>query len=104
MGVMILSFFKGLVKSPVLHNTRDGSEFYVPYLLHYLGGGLRLWLGWEEGKEESKGGSIPVYYETCLKTQPAHKPLITRRGSFPLRGLLLFFQLTISPSDFLALI
>ena len=26
-GVMILSFFKGQVKSPVLHNTRDGSEF-----------------------------------------------------------------------------
>ena len=30
-GVMILLlFFKGQVKSPVLHNTRDGSEFYVP--------------------------------------------------------------------------
>ena len=35
-GVMILFFFKGQVKSPVLHNTRDGSEFYVPYLLHYM--------------------------------------------------------------------
>ena len=35
-GVMILSFFKGHVKSPVLHNTRDGSEFYVPYLSHYM--------------------------------------------------------------------
>ena len=31
-GVMILFFFKRQVKSPVLHNTRDGSEFYVPYL------------------------------------------------------------------------
>ena len=41
-----------------------------------LGGGLRLWVEWEEGKEESQGGSIPVYYEACLKTQPAHKPLI----------------------------
>ena len=29
-------FFKGQVKSPVLHNTRDGSEFYVPYLSHYM--------------------------------------------------------------------
>ena len=75
------SFFKGQVKFPVLHNTRDGSEFYVPYLSHLyiiLGGGLRLWVGWEEGKEESQGGFIPVYYEACLKTQPAHKPLITR--------------------------
>ena len=42
------------------------------------------------GKEESQGSSIPVYYETCFKIQPAHKPLITRRGSFPLRGLLFF--------------
>ena len=24
---MILFFFKGQVKSPILHNTRDGSEF-----------------------------------------------------------------------------
>ena len=63
----------------------------IPFALYViLGGGLRLWLGWEEGKEESQGGSIPVYYETCLKTQPAHNPLITRRGSFPLRGLLFF--------------
>ena len=35
-GVMILSFFKGQIKSPVLHNTSDGSEFYVPYLSHYM--------------------------------------------------------------------
>ena len=34
---MILFFiFKGQVKSPVLHNTRDGSEFYVPYISHYM--------------------------------------------------------------------
>ena len=48
---MILSFFKGQVKSP---NTRDESEFYVSYLSHYniiLGGGLRLWVGWKKGKE-----------------------------------------------------
>ena len=42
------------------------------------------------GKGGIPGRSIPLYYETCLKTQPAHKPLITRRGSFPLRGLLFF--------------
>ena len=35
-GVMILFFFKGQVKSPVLHNTSDGSEFYVPYPSHYM--------------------------------------------------------------------
>ena len=35
-AMMILFFFKGQVKSPILHNIRDGSEFYVPYLSHYL--------------------------------------------------------------------
>ena len=35
-GVMILLFFKGQVKFPVLHNTRDGSEFYVPYISHSM--------------------------------------------------------------------
>ena len=35
-GMMILLFFKGQVKSPVLHNTRNGSEFYVPYISHYM--------------------------------------------------------------------
>ena len=29
-------FFKGQVKPPTLHNTRDRSEFYVPYLSHYM--------------------------------------------------------------------
>ena len=29
-------FYKGQVKSPILHNTRDGSEFYIPYLSHYM--------------------------------------------------------------------
>ena len=28
--------FKGQVKSPILQNTRDGSEFYVPYVSHYM--------------------------------------------------------------------
>ena len=36
-GVMILSFFKGQVKSPVLHNTSDGSEFYVPTICNFRG-------------------------------------------------------------------
>ena len=35
-AVRILFFFKGQVKSPILHNTRDGSELYVPYLSHYM--------------------------------------------------------------------
>ena len=35
-AVMILFFFKGQIKSPILHNTRDGSEFSVPYLSHYM--------------------------------------------------------------------
>ena len=35
-GVVILSFFKGQVKSQVLHKTRDWSELYVPYLSHYM--------------------------------------------------------------------
>ena len=37
-AVMILFFFfyKGQVKSPILHNTRDGSKFYVPYLSYYM--------------------------------------------------------------------
>ena len=36
-AVMILLFiFKGQVKSPILHNTRDESEFYVPYFSHYM--------------------------------------------------------------------
>ena len=34
-AVMILFFIKGQVKSPILQNTWDGSEFYVPYLSHY---------------------------------------------------------------------
>ena len=55
--ILFLILYKGQVKSPILHSTRDGSEF--------------LFL-----KEKSQGGSIPVYYEACLKTQPAHKPLI----------------------------
>ena len=72
----------------------QSSMFHTFTLSVILGGGLRLWVGWEEGKEEFQGGSIPVYYEACLKTQPAHKPLITRRGSFPLRGFF-FSNLTV---------
>ena len=33
---MILLFFKGQVKSAIVHNTRDESEFYVPYFSHYM--------------------------------------------------------------------
>ena len=37
-AVMILffNFYKRQVKSPILLNTRDGSEFYVPYTSHYM--------------------------------------------------------------------
>ena len=35
-GVMILFFLKDRSSLPVLHNTRDGSEFYVPYISHYM--------------------------------------------------------------------
>ena len=53
-AVMILLFyFKGEVKSPILHNTRDGSMFLTFTLYVILGGGLGLWVGWEEGEEES---------------------------------------------------
>ena len=37
---------------------------------NFRGRTFALGIGWEEGKEESQGGFIPVYYETCLKTQP----------------------------------
>ena len=105
-GVMILFFFKGQVKSPVLHNKGWVRVLCsLPFALCViLGGGLRLWVGWEEGKEESQGGSIPVYYEACLKTQPAHKPLNNEKRFFSSKWVVFFFQLTISPSDLLALI
>ena len=32
-------------------------------------------------------------YLSIMKTQPAHKPLIMRRSSFPLRGLFLFLSI-----------
>ena len=62
---------KRTVKSPILHNTRDGAEFKV-LTLHTIcnfRGGLGLRVGWEEGEgEEESQGSIPVYYKACLKT------------------------------------
>ena len=33
---VIIFFLKGQVKSPILHNTGNGSELYVPYLSHYM--------------------------------------------------------------------
>ena len=66
-AVMILFSFKGQVKSLILHNTRDESEFYVPLFsqMYNIGGGLRHWVGWEEEEEEFQG-SILAYYEACL--------------------------------------
>ena len=68
-AVMILFFFKGQVKSPILQNTRDGqsSMFLTFRTICNFGGGLGLWVRWEEGEEESQG-SMPDYYEACLKT------------------------------------
>ena len=55
-------FFKGQVKFPILHNTRDGSEFYVPYLSHYMYYRRRTWA---LGKVGGGRGGIPGLH-TCL--------------------------------------
>ena len=73
MNLLFFLFFKATVKSPILHNTRGGSEYYVPYLSHYMG---EDWALGRVGNEKRFFSSKRV----------------------------LFFQLTISPSDFLALI
>ena len=51
MMIFLIFFYKGQVKSPILHNTRDGSDSTFP---------LYVILGEDFG-----------YYEACLKTQPA---------------------------------
>ena len=62
-------FFKGQFKSPILH-THNGwvsvpsSLTFALYVI--LGGGLQLWVGWEEGKEESQGGSLPVSFSITV--------------------------------------
>ena len=75
-AVMILFFFikdRSSLQYFITQGMGQSSMFHTFHTI--LGGGLRLWVGWEEGKGESQG-SIPVYYEACLKTQRAHKPLI----------------------------
>ena len=57
---MILFFFKGQVMFPVLHNTRDGSEFYVPYLRT-----ISNFRGRTSALGRGKGG-IPGRLHTCL--------------------------------------
>ena len=54
----------------ILHNTRDGSEFYVPYVSQATCNFReRAWaLGRVGEEEEESQGSTPVYYEACLKT------------------------------------
>ena len=61
----IFFFFKGQIKPPILHNTRDGSEFMFLTLRTKVtsGRGLGDWVGLGEREEESH-----VYYEACLKT------------------------------------
>ena len=91
---MIFFFFKkdrSSLQYFIAQGMGQKSMFLTFRTICNLGGGLGLWVGWEEGEEESQGGSMPVYYEACLKTQPAYKPSITRRGSFPLRGF--FFSI-----------
>ena len=66
---MIFFIFKGQVNFQYFITQGMGqSSCSLPFALYLiLGRGLRLWVGWEEGKEESQGGFIPVYYEACLK-------------------------------------
>ena len=55
---MIL-FLKGQVKSPILYNTRDGSEFmFLPYLTHTLYVNFRG-RTWALGRVGGGRGGIP---------------------------------------------
>ena len=62
-GVMILFFFKGQVKSPVLHNTRDGSEFYEDF-----------GFGWGRRRERRNPRAAP--YLSIMKPALKHNLLI----------------------------
>ena len=67
---MILLFFLKDSASLQYFKTQEmgqSSMFLTFRTICNLGGGLGLWVGWEEGEEESQG-SMPAYYEACLKT------------------------------------
>ena len=71
-AVLILFLKNKTNRSSLQYFITQGMEFYVPYFSHYnicnLGGGLGLWVWWEEGEKESQG-SIPAYCEACLRGQ-----------------------------------
>ena len=66
---MILFFLKdrSSLQYFITQGMGQSSMFLTFCTICNLGGGLGLWVGWEEGEEESQG-SIPAYYEACLKT------------------------------------
>ena len=69
--MIILSFLKDRSSHQYFITQGMGQSLCsLPYALYkILGGGLGLWAGWGEGEgEEESQGSIPVYYEACLKT------------------------------------
>ena len=73
-AVMILLFYKGQVKSPIITQGMSQSSMFLTF---------RTICNFRErtsalGRVGGGKGGIPgrLYYEACLKTQPAHKPLI----------------------------
>ena len=62
---MILFFFKSL-QYFITQGMGQSSMFLTFRTTCNFGGRLGLWVGWEEGEEESQG-SMPDYYEACLK-------------------------------------
>ena len=68
-AVIILLFLKdrSSLQYFITQGMGQSSMFLTFRTLYNLGGGLGLWVGWEEGEEESQG-SMSAYYEACLKT------------------------------------
>ena len=64
---MILLFLKdrSSLRYFITQGMSQSSMFLTFRTICNLGGGLGLWVRWEEGEEESQG-SIPAYYEVCL--------------------------------------
>ena len=67
---MILLFFlkdRSSLQYFITQEMGQSSMFLIFHTICNLRGGLELWVGREEGKEESHG-CIPAYYKACLKT------------------------------------